>query len=155
MPITWRGWNGVDMSATPAEVAKRWFGEVWNERKASTIAELLHPAVVGHTATGETTGPEGWKRLVWDQLTGAFSNIRVSIEDMVAVDETVVTRWRATMVHTGDALGIPPSERSVEVTGMTWMTVRGGRIVEGWDGWDSTGLLVQCGGATLHPALRK
>jgi predicted ester cyclase len=143
------------MRATPAEVAKRWFGEVWNEQRASTIAELMHPAALGHTATGETNGPEGWKSLVWEPLTSAFSNIRVSIEGIVTVDQTVVTRWRATMVHTGDALGIPPSKRPVEITGITWMTVRDGQIVEGWDGWDSTGLLVQCGGATLHPDLRQ
>jgi hypothetical protein len=24
-------------------------------------------------------------------------------------------------------------------------------IVEGWDGWDSTGLLTQVGGASIHP----
>lgn len=28
---------------------------------------------------------------------------------------------------------------------MTWMVVQNGQIVKGWDGWDSTGLLVQCG----------
>jgi len=143
------------MSATPADVAKRWFNEVWNERKASTIAELMHPSAVGHTSAGETRGPADWKERVWDQLTGAFSDIRLVMEDLVAADRTVVIRWRVTMLHTGKALGIPPSGRPVSLTGLTWMTVREGLIVEGWDGWDATGMLVQCGGATLDPALSK
>ena len=34
---------------------------------------------------------------------------------------------------------------------MTWVAVENGKIVEGWDGWDSTGLLVNVGAASLHP----
>jgi predicted ester cyclase len=143
------------MSATPTEVATRWFQEVWNERKPATIAELMHASAVGHTSSGETRGPEDWKRRVWDSLTGAFSDIKVAVDATVAVDETVVIRWRATMVHTGDALGIPPSKRPVAINGITWMTVHEGRIVEGWDGWDATGMIVQCGGATLDQRLSK
>jgi len=143
------------MSATPTEVATRWFNEVWNDRESSAIGVLMHPSAVGHTSSGETRGPEDWRRRVWDVLTGAFSDIRVAVDGMVAVDETVVVRWRATMVHTGPALGIPPSNRPVAINGITWLTVREGRIVEGWDGWDATGMLAQCGGATLDPRLSK
>ena len=50
------------MSATPTEVATRWFKEVWNEGKPSTIAELMHPSAIGHTSSGETKGPEDWRR---------------------------------------------------------------------------------------------
>ena len=105
------------MSATPTEVAKRWFQEVWNERKPSTISELMHSSAVGHTSSGETRGPEDWKKRVWNLLTGAFSDIKVAVDGMV--------------------------------------TVRDGRIVEGWDGWDATGMIAQCGGATLDPRVSK
>lgn len=141
------------MSATAVEVAGRWFKEVWNERKASTITELMHPSANGHSSSGDTKGPDDWKARFWEPFMGAFSNIVVDVEDMVTVDQTVVIRWRATMDHTGRGLGIAPSGRAVSITGLTWLTVRDGMIVEGWDGWDSTGLLVQCGGATLDPAL--
>ena len=143
------------MSATPTAVAKRWFNEVWSDRKAATIAELMHPSAVGHTSSGETRGPDDWRRRVWDVLTGAFSDIDLAVDGMVALDETVVVRWRATMVHTGAALGIPPSNRPVAISGITWLTVRDGQIVEGWDGWDATGMLVQCGGAILDQKLLK
>ncbi len=143
------------MSATSADVARRWFEEVWNQRKASTITELMHPSAEGHTSDGLTKGPDEWKRRMWDRLTGAFSSIKVSVDDLVSKDETVVVRWSATMVHTGDALGIPPSGKTVSITGITWLIVREGRLMKGWDGWDATGMLLQCGGATLHPALSK
>lgn len=143
------------MGAAAIDVARRWFNEVWNDRRASTITELMHPSAVGHTSAGEVRGPAAWKASFWDPLMGSFSNIAVEIEDMVATGETVVIRWRATMDHTGKDLGIPPSGRRVAIAGLTWLTIQGGLIVEGWDGWDSTGLLVQCGGARLDPALAK
>ena len=43
------------------------------------------------------------------------------------------------------------SGRAARIQGMTWMAVENGRIVEGWDGWDATGLLVEIGAASVHP----
>ena len=143
------------MTATAIDVARRWFNEVWNQGKAATITELMHPSAVGHTSIGDIKGPAEWKTRFWEPFMGAFSNMVVDIEDTVAADQTVVIRWRATMDHTGTGLGIAASRRQVSIAGLTWLTIREGMIVEGWDGWDSTGLLVQCGGATLDPALAK
>jgi predicted ester cyclase len=142
------------MSATNVAIARRWFQEIWNEGKTSTITELMHPSAAGHVPSGTIKGPAEWRKAVWEPLAGSFSGMEVVVEDTVASGDVVVVRWRARMRHTGTALGIAASDRSVAFAGLTWMTIRDGQIVEGWDGWDSTGLLVQCGGATLDPALR-
>jgi predicted ester cyclase len=141
------------MSAENVTVARRWFQEVWNEQKASSITELMHADAIGHTHTGVIKGPAAWKQQFWDPLVGAFSDFKVHVDDVLSDKEAVVVRWHATMEHTGGALGIAASGKPVAISGITWMTIRGGKIVEGWDGWDSTGLIVQCGGATLDPAL--
>ena len=134
------------MRTKEMEVATRWFKEVWNERKASTIMELMHPTASGRTHAGEIHGREDWKARIWEPLVSAFSNIVVDVEDMIADGENVVIRWRAAMDHTGEGLlGAPPSGRSVEFTGMTWMVIQDGQIVRGWDSWDATGLLLRCG----------
>jgi hypothetical protein len=141
------------MAASGSEVARRWFNEVWTERKESTIGELMHPAAIGHSSAADTMGPAEWKARVWTPLTSAFSNIAVVLEEVIESGPAVVVRWRCTMDHTGDGLGIPASGRKATLFGLTWLVVRDGLIMEGWDGWDSTGLLVQCGGATVNPAL--
>jgi steroid delta-isomerase-like uncharacterized protein len=143
------------MSEANKAVARRWFHEVWNDRRAETIYELLHPLAEGQTASGKTTGPDEWKRAMWDPLVGAFSDIKIQVHDMVADGDHVVARWQVTMKHTGPHMGVPETGRAVDFSGMTWLVIRDGQIVEGIDGWDSTGLLVSIGGAQLHPNLAR
>jgi predicted ester cyclase len=50
------------------------------------------------------------------------------------------------MVHSGAFLGIAPTGRTVEVTGMSLQRIANGKIAEAWDNWDQLGLLVQIGG---------
>jgi predicted ester cyclase len=143
------------MSEANKAVARRWFQEVWNDRRAETIYELLHPQATGQTAMAKTTGPDEWKHAMWDPLVGAFSDIRIEVVDLVAEGDRVVARWRATMKHTGPHMGVPETGRAVDFTGITWLVIRDGQVMEGIDGWDSTGLLVSIGGAQLHPNLAR
>lgn len=133
------------MRITGAEIGRRWFAEVWNQASDSTIEELMHPRAQGHTHAGVIHSRQEWKERIWDPLMAAFSNIRIEVEDTVAEGDNVAIRWHATMDHTGAGLGVPPTGKSVEFSGMTWMVVKDGQNVRGWDGWDSTALLVACG----------
>jgi predicted ester cyclase len=143
------------MSTPQLDLARRWFKEVWNEGRAETIHELMHPEAVGHTTTGDLRGPDEWKRGFWDHFVGAFSDINVEIEDAISDGDRVAVRWAASMRHTGPHIGVPETGRELRFKGMSWLRVREGRIVEGWDGWDSTGMLVSIGGAQLHPNLAR
>jgi predicted ester cyclase len=140
------------MRNSNTEIAYRWYNEVWNERKAQTIHELLAPEAVAHLTSGNTTGPDEFK-LFWDQLTGAFSEIHLTIEDAVSDGDKVVVRWKISMKHTGPTLGIAPTQKPVQFNGLSWLIIREGKIVEGWDGWDSLGMMVTIGAASLQTTL--
>jgi steroid delta-isomerase-like uncharacterized protein len=138
------------MSEDAETVARRWFEEVWRQRRRESIEQLMTPDAVGHSPTGDTKGPEQWTRS-WERLTGAFGDIAIHIDAVISSGRDVVVRWHGTLTHDGWALGIPASGRAARIQGMTWLAVEKGKIVEGWDGWDSTGLLVAVGAASLHP----
>jgi predicted ester cyclase len=55
------------------------------------------------------------------------------------------------MTHTGAGFGIPPTGKSLAVTGMSIVRVHGGRLVEGWQNWDMLGLMQQIQGAPMAP----
>jgi steroid delta-isomerase-like uncharacterized protein len=135
---------------------RRWFQEVWNEGKIETVNELLRDDAVGYGQVRGHVAVRGPKEFIpfVKQIRGAFPDIRVAIGDAWGAGDQVVLRWTATMAHTGDGLGVPPTGRSVRITGITIARIRDGRIVEGWDNWDQLGLLEQIGAYSAPEALK-
>lgn len=130
------------MKETNARLARRWFREVWNERRAEAVDELAAPDCLGHHENGESRGPAAWKQLFADFMS-AFSELQLTVEDVIADDSGAVVRWRATGRHTGPGLGLEPTRRRFDLRGMTWLRFEDGRIVEGWDCWNLGGLVQQ------------
>lgn len=129
------------------QLMRRWFQEVWNEGQGQTIHDLLSADGVGTGQRGaevEIRGPEEFAKFV-GEIRGAFPDMKVKIEDIVAADDKVVVRWSATMTHTGDHLGLPATGRTVRTRGITIARIVDGKIVEGWDNWDQLGMLEQIG----------
>jgi steroid delta-isomerase-like uncharacterized protein len=123
-----------------AELARRWFEEVWNQRRDATVRELLAPGAPGHMEGMEIVGPEGFLQ-ARAALLEAFPDIQVTVEATVGDGDDVVVRWSAQGSHRGDGLGIPATLRAVTFRGMSWMHFANGRIVEGWDAWNQGKLL--------------
>jgi steroid delta-isomerase-like uncharacterized protein len=124
----------------PAVIARRWFNEVWNERRDDSLDELMAPDSQGHVEGGEARGPEDFRKMR-AMFLAALPDVRIEVEDVVAEGERAAVRWRAVGTHAGDGFGFPATRQQVHVRGTTWMTVRDGRIVEGWDTWNLGGLL--------------
>ncbi len=129
------------------QLMRRWFREVWNEGRIQTVYELLSPESVAtgqRGADAEIRGPQEFEKFV-REIRGAFPDIKVTVEDVFGTDDKVVLRWSAVMTHTGDALGVPASNRTVRSRGITIARIEHGKIVEGWDNWDQLGMLEQIG----------
>jgi steroid delta-isomerase-like uncharacterized protein len=120
-------------------LAKRWFREVWNERRDQTLDELFPRGGIGHTEKGDQSPAEF--KVARDGLLNAFPDIRVEVEDTAADGDHVVVRWRARATHLGPGLGLPATGRPVDFRGITWLTFKNGVIVEGWDSWNLGRLL--------------
>ena len=129
---------------TPLEdnvaLARRWFEEVWNQRRAATVHELLEPDSVGHLQTGDVVGPQPFLE-VQAEFLQALPDVRVRVEDTVAQGDQVVVRWSASGCHHGKGMGCDPTGTQVRFWGMTWLRFRAGKMVEGWDAWDLGGLM--------------
>jgi len=75
----------------------------------------------------------------------AFPDLHLTIEDVIAEGETVMTRWSCRGTHKGDLNGIAPTGKHITITGITVARVSGGKIVEGFVNWDAQGLMQQLG----------
>ena len=129
------------------QLMRRWFQQVWNEGRIQTVYDLLASDGVARGQRGAETeirGPEQFAQFV-REIRGAFPDIKVQIEDIFGAGDKVVVRWSAKMTHSGDALGIPATGKTVRSRGISIATIDDGKIVEGWDNWDQLGMLAQVG----------
>ena len=101
--------------STPAEDkarSQRWFEEVWNQRRAETVHELVSPEGVCHTDQGDMVGPEPF--LAYHaQMLQALPDLKVVVEETVSEGDSVVVRWLATATHTGEFQGQRPTGQPV------------------------------------------
>jgi steroid delta-isomerase-like uncharacterized protein len=135
------------MSEANIAIAKRWFNEVWNQRRIATITEIFAPNGISHGAAvdgSDLRGPASFLAL-YESLIAAFPDMKLTVEDAIAQDDKVLIRWTATMRHTGDALGIAATNKPVAFGGMTLVKMANGKFIEAWDHWDKLGMLQQLG----------
>ena len=135
------------MSRENVALIHRWFEEVWNKGRAEAIDEMFAEDGVAHglgDQGAKLIGPAGFKPF-FETFRGAFPNIKVTIEDTVSEGDKVAARWVGRMTHQGDHLGFAATGRQAEITGMSIVRIRDGKIVEGWNNFDMMGLMQQLG----------
>lgn len=127
-------------------LVRRAMDEVWNRGDYSGLDEFVARDLVVHTATPgqELHGHEGVRQF-YTMLRAAFPDIHFAIEDQIAADDRVVTRWSARATHQGTFNGIPPTGREITVTGIDIDRLASGKVVECWPQMDELGLLRQLG----------
>ena len=133
------------MSAETNAVTDRQYVErVLNGGDLNAIDEIMAPNYVGHVPGFPDADREGDKQLI-GMLRTAFPDLRVQIEDQIAVGDRVVHRLRAEGTHLGEFQGIPPTGNRVTVTGVNINRFVDGRVAEAWGFLDMLGLLQQVG----------
>jgi steroid delta-isomerase-like uncharacterized protein len=119
----------------PKTIARRWFEEVWTARRDDLIDELMDTNSAGHVEGGEVRGADAFRQMR-DVFINALPDVRIEVEDILSEGDRAAVRWRAVGTHAGEGFGFAASHRGVDVRGTTWLIVRDGKIVEGWDTWN-------------------
>jgi predicted ester cyclase len=66
------------------------------------------------------------------ELFSGFPHLQQEITGIIATATDVIYRHRLTGTHDGVLLGLPATGKPVDISGMTWLRISGGRIVEQW-----------------------
>ena len=129
-------------------LVRRYWQEASGRGLLTVMEEFLAPGVVSHPPASASPEPvrglDAFKRFIAAQF-GAFPDMAVTVEDLVAERDRVVARVTMRGTHAGELMGIPPTGRRVEWTGLSITRHAGGRIVEQWGQFDALGLLQQLG----------
>jgi steroid delta-isomerase-like uncharacterized protein len=133
------------VSEANKNLVRRWFKEVWNERNESAIESMMSADCRIHgLGTGDEMliGPEGFKTF-YRAFLDAFPDLHIAVDEIIAEGDLVAVRWTVTMTHRGDGLGFPASGKHVTMGGTTIGAVKNGKLNEGWNHMDLTGLFVK------------
>jgi predicted ester cyclase len=133
-------------TAVSRAVVDRWFDEVLSDHDLTALAELVSPNVLVHPTAMPceagyyaTDGVKRWLREQWS----AFSDLTVVDDFSVASGDIVVARWHARGTSQGDFLGVAPTGRSLDYTGLSMYRVEVGRVAEIWETRNTLGILRQ------------
>ena len=126
------------MSEQNKQLVRRWFEEVWNKGRADAIDEMF--AADGRAyGLGENPedamGPSGFRDL-HTMFRGAFPDMTIVVEDMIAEGDKVAARCSVRGKHQGDHLGVARTDAPVDFTGIAIVRICDGKIVEAWNNFD-------------------
>ena len=136
------------MSEDNGTLMRRWFEEVWNKGNAEAIDELFDVDGIVHGLAADAgqplRGPAGFKEF-HKQFRNAFPDIVIAVEDVLVEGDKVAVRCHVTGSHKGEGLGFAATHKPIEISGMSIVRIRNGKIVEGWNNFDFLKLYQQIG----------
>lgn len=117
-------------------LVRRWLDEVFTRGKLERADDLFTRDYTLHDPSfpWDVHGPEGVKLYV-ATYRAAFPDAHFMVEDQIAEEDKVVTRWTARGAQQGEFLGIVPTGHRVTVSGIEFDRVVDGRIDEAWVGY--------------------
>jgi len=123
--------------STQAEANKavvlRYNHEGIGQGNAATLQELLSPDFINHSApAGMDNGPGGMVYFFLHLLHPALTDLQVEIYDQVAEGDKVTTRKALKGTHTGELLGLAPTQQAVVIDVIDIYELRDGRLVGHW-----------------------
>jgi steroid delta-isomerase-like uncharacterized protein len=133
------------MSEANKVVVRRIVEEVWNGKKHDRIDEFYAEDFVNvDPSSPGVKNLEQFKNWVAEMNAG-FPDEQVTIEDLIAEGDKVVKQWSAKSTHTGDFMGIPPTNKKTNMSGITIYRIVEGKVKECVWSYDTYGFMVQLG----------
>ena len=123
------------------ESAKKFY-EVYNDKKLDLIDSIFTDDYVGHVNAHDIVGAANAKGFIGGFLEG-IPNAFYDVKESFVNDDKVTCRWVCTGTQTGNFYGMPPTNKDVNVNGITIFRIADGKIAELWNVWDQFTLVEQ------------
>lgn len=134
------------MSVGPRSAARRFFEDVIGTGDWSHADEVASPDMVMHHPSSPTPiGPRTQVQAALDGYRAAFPDMVFTVDDEINGGDKIVLRWHANGTNTGSLFGIPPTGKSIRMSGTSVFRIESGRVVEDWVEEDALGLMQQLG----------
>ncbi len=128
----------------PAEDNKAIVRAMFDASNAANVEQAIRWTAPDCLLNGEAYGREG-DRMRTTAMVAAFPDGKWILDDAISEGDRVVVRYTFQGTHQGELLGIPPTGKSVIMTGISIYRVVNGLFTEIWESYDKLGLMQQLG----------
>jgi steroid delta-isomerase-like uncharacterized protein len=126
-------------------VIRKFIEEVINQNKMDRATDLVgEDFVEADPLPGQRQGREGLKEVL-GMMRVAFPDMHWAVDEMVAEEDKVVTRFTWTGTHKGSFAGVPATGKTVKVKGVVIDQLEGGKMSHSRILMDSLGMMQQLG----------
>jgi steroid delta-isomerase-like uncharacterized protein len=132
--------------AEGVELIQRFYDEMLTDGDLDKIDELVTDDVVDHQEgmPGQPEGKEGVTFFV-NAMRAAFSDLKATVDQSVESGDMASALVTVTARHTGEFMGVPATDKSVEVEGIDIIRIEDGKCAEHWGVTDNMSLMQQIG----------
>jgi steroid delta-isomerase-like uncharacterized protein len=128
-----------------ATIVRRFVEEVISQGQLDSADQFVWEDVVEQVPLpGQGPGLEGLKDILRGMRT-AFPDLNFSIKEQIAEGDKVASRFEWTGTHKAEFMGIPATDRHVQVWGIVIDRLEDGRIKDTRIIMDTLGLMMQLG----------
>jgi predicted ester cyclase len=114
-------------------VVLRFNKEFIEQGNMNSFKELVSDQVINHAApAGTPSGPESMRYFIIEVLRKGFPDIKVEILDQVADGNKVCSRKELSGTHTGEFMGVAPTNKKVTFKVIDIVRIENGKYAEHW-----------------------
>ncbi|NUQ85006.1 MAG: ester cyclase [Anaerolineales bacterium] len=125
--------------------AREFIEQAFNQRNEKALDGYFSQDLVDHALPPMLPPGFQGRKMFYGAFLAAFPDLHVHIENLVEENDRVVTHWSAHGTHQGELMGIPPTGKTVQVSGIAIDRFENGKSVEHWEVFDQMGLMQQLG----------
>lgn len=125
----------------------------WNSGNVQAFDAIIDKDFVRHTSPGSPSAAAGLDSLkhVVTAFRAQYPDFKVWLTEEIYAGEKIVVRWAFSATHSG--LGMTTLKgKKVQVTGISIIHVKSGKLAEEWVESDGAAMMTQLGFAIVPPA---
>ncbi len=123
---------------------------MWETGNVALADEILAAEYRDHTHPGRLPGPETVKQEVLAFRAG-FPDASITVEQMIGEADLVAVRFTLRATHRGTFAGFAPTGKEVVLTGVDFIRIADGKMVELWSCQETLGWVLQLGATVSFP----
>ena len=120
--------------------------DAWNSHDVDRALEFYAPDYSGEDVgrAQRHQGHAGARKFIGAYVR-AFPDVQLSADEMIGEGERAALMWTARGTHLGAIMNIPPTNRPVQIRGVSLLTLQQDKIYHATYIWDVAGLLRNIG----------